>query len=60
MLDTYLHNDIFRYVTREISHDITQCYLMAVLGKLITRVVIATGPVKEDSQPKGKETRRNT
>ncbi len=33
---------------------------MAVLGKLITRVVIATGPVEEDSQPKGKETRRNT
>ncbi len=38
----YLHNDIFRYC--EISHDITKCYLMAVLSKLITRVVIATRP----------------
>ena len=36
----YLHNDIFRYMTR--SHDITKCYLMAVLCKLITRVVTAT------------------
>ncbi len=25
------------------SHDITKCYLMAVLCKLITRAVIATG-----------------
>ncbi len=40
----YLHNDIFRYVTREISQDISWRYLMAVLHKLITRVVIATGP----------------
>ncbi len=40
----YLHNDIFRYVTREISHNISWCYLMAVLRMLITRVVIATRP----------------
>ncbi len=40
----YLHNDIFRSVTSEISQDITKCYLMAVLLKLITRVVIATWP----------------
>ncbi len=38
----YLHNDIFWYVTR--SHDITKCYPIVVLHKLITRVVIATGP----------------
>ncbi len=32
----YLHNDIFRYMTCEITHDIS-----AVLCKLITLVVIA-------------------
>ncbi len=40
----FFHNDIFRYVTREISQDISWCYLVAVLSKLITRVVIATRP----------------
>ncbi len=40
----YLHNDIFRYMTREITHDISHCGFHAVLHKLITLVVIATGP----------------
>ncbi len=31
-------------MTCEISHDITKCYLLAVLSMLITRVVIATEP----------------
>ncbi len=38
----YLHNDIFRYLTREISHDISWHYLMAVLSKLITRATALT------------------
>ncbi len=40
----FLHNVIFRYVTRVVTYVITQCYLMAVLLKLITLVVIATVP----------------
>ncbi len=43
----YLHNDIFRYVTLRypmISHgSYLMAVLMAVLHKLITRVIIATG-----------------
>ncbi len=32
----YFHNDISRYVTREIFHDMSWCYLMSVLRMLIT------------------------
>ncbi len=43
----YLHNDIYRYVTSEISQDISLCYFTllfhSVLCKLITLVGIATG-----------------
>ncbi len=37
----YLHNDIFRYVTSEISQDITTCYLMAVYHKVLSHGCIA-------------------
>ncbi len=39
----YLHYDIFRYLTREITRDISSLFFHAVLLKLITPVVIATG-----------------
>ncbi len=39
----YLHNDIFRYVTHEITQDISMLLFHSVLCKLITLVVIATG-----------------
>ncbi len=40
----YLHNDIVRYVTHKITHDISQLLFQIILSKLINLVVIATWP----------------